>query len=597
MYRKIGWLKGTTRRTFPLSWLFFDTESDIVKRNEVITDLPFKLGVAIYVKFREDYSIKHREVFQFTSTDDFYDFLQSKLNSRETLQIVAHNIAHDIMTINAVHELHKRGFTSTPPIINNRLFIWRANHPEGNTIWFDTANYSITSVAKLGKDLGFPKLAIDFSTSTIHELFVYCQRDVEVIERFITNYIRFIRINNLGSFCYSLASQSLSAWRYRFLEQSIFIHNHPDLLSLEREAYHGGRVECFYLGTKVNQQHYYMDINSMYPYIMRDTLLPYRPRGYQRDVTLSKLKYAMKEHYVIAKVELNTKLNAFPLMKNDRLLFPIGHFTTTLHHAELEIAVKENSIVKVLELAEYEQAYLFRDYVDFFYAIKQDADSKGDSTTRLLAKLFMNSLYGKFAQHEVVRRKLEESFPDIIFRAGGYNTTNRQEFQEFIWFGVGYVETKSGETAHSSPVLAGAITASARILLYKLIKQSGANNCLYCDTDSLIVNSDGYDNLSGAVDALELGKLKVEQTSTRLRIYAPKDYLFGNRKRHKGIPGNAERIDINVWKVEQWLGVKSWISDGAVDSPYIVKRRKEAKHVYNKGIVNEETGYITPFCL
>ena len=155
---------------------------------------------------------------------------------------------------------------------------------------------------------------------------------------------------------------------------------------------------------------------------------------------------------------------------------------------------------------------------------------------------------------------------------------------------------KYGETGHSSPVLAGAITSASRSLLYRYIQQAGEQNCLYVDTDSLIVNQSGYNSLHSSLHPTELGQLKIEQQSTRLRIYAPKDYLFGNRKRHKGIPNNAQRIDINEWLVEEWLGVKTWIQNGAKEIPFITKRRKEARYVYTKGIVNPDTGYVSPIC-
>lgn len=596
MYRKVGYLKSGERRTFPKRFLYFDTESSIIRKNDKITDLPFKLGVAIYVQYDAEYIIKERIIYHFTDIEQFYTILTDLLNKRNTLNVVAHNIAHDIMTLNLVHGLHSLDFTSEPPILNNRLFIWRASHERGKLVFFDTANYSITSVSQLGKDLGFPKLSIDFTTATNDELFTYCQRDVEVLERFMENYLHFVKDNNLGGFSFSLASQALSAWKYRFMEQSVFMHNHPDLLQLERDGYHGGRTECFYIGTKLNEMHYYLDINSMYPFIMAKSLLPYRPASYNKNVSIKVLRAKMKGFYCLAKVRLHTKSNAYPLIYDDKLIFPVGDFTTVLHHSELEIALAENSIKEVLELATYHQAYLFADYVSFFYEHKVKSELAKDSTQRLMAKLFMNSLYGKFAQHNVIRRKLDGEFPDIIFRAGGYDTVKSAHFQEFIWFGQGYSEIKHGETGHSSPVLAGAITAGARSLLYQYIRQAGKANALYCDTDSLIVNSSGYSNLVDGLHPTELGKLKIEQQSTRLRIYAPKDYLFGNRKRHKGIPNNAERIDINAWLVDEWLGVKTWLQDGAKETPFITKRRKEARYVYTKGIVNPDTGYVSPIC-
>jgi hypothetical protein len=597
MFRKIGYLKSGTKRSVPKRFLFFDTESRIEKQNEKITALPFRLGIAIFAEYGNDYQVKIRNIIRFHNVSDFISILRRYLKKRNTLQVVAHNIAHDIMTLDLVQELHKAGFVSQPPIMNNRLFIWRVSSEQGNAVFFDTANYSIISVESLGKDLGFPKLKIDFDNCTDDELFVYCERDVAVLEKFMTNYLTFVKDNNLGGFCYSLASQALAAWRYRFMEQSIFIHNHPDLLQLERDGYHGGRVECFFIGTKLNEQHYYLDINSMYPHCMREYQLPYRPHSYNKNVSIKQLNAGMANYYAIARVELNTKTNAFPYIRGDRLIFPTGKFTTVLHHSELEIALKTHSIVKVIELGLYEQSYLFRDYVDFFYSMKLDAEKRQDGTYRLMAKLFLNSLYGKFAQHNVIRRKLDGEYPDIIFRAGGFNQPENYRFQEFIWFGDAYEERKQGETAHSSPALAGAITAIARTLLYLYINKAGPRDCLYCDTDSLIVTANGYNKLLSDCANGVLGKLKIERQSTRLRIYAPKDYLFGNQKRHKGIPNKAERIDINVWLVDEWLGVKTWISDGATGIPYITRHRKEAKHVYNKGIVDEKTGYVSPFYL
>ena len=39
---------------------------------------------------------------------------------------------------------------------------------------------------------------------------------------------------------------------------------------------------------------------------------------------------------------------------------------------------------------------LFKDYIEYFYELKENAAKNGDAAQKVIAKLFLNSLYGKF---------------------------------------------------------------------------------------------------------------------------------------------------------------------------------------------------------
>ncbi|GAH94157.1 unnamed protein product, partial [marine sediment metagenome] len=81
-------------------------------------------------------------------------------------------------------------------------------------------------------------------------------------------------------FSITKASQAFCAYRFRFMDHKIYIHNDVTVQNLERSAYIGGRVECFRLGKIPGKQFVSMDINSMYPFVMKAEKYPYELVSY-----------------------------------------------------------------------------------------------------------------------------------------------------------------------------------------------------------------------------------------------------------------------------------------------------------------------------
>lgn len=596
-WRKNGLIKPVSGIKLPNNLLFLDVEAFIKQENEVTVSFPFRFGTAIYNRIDKNVATKERKVFSYYSIDEFTDILLSLVKKRKTLHIFNHNVGFDIRVMNLPHILHKLGFTSEPPIINERLFIWRLRSDNGNIIFIDTANFAVQSVKKLGDDMNLPKLDIDLPNATNAELLPYCMRDTEIIEKFILTYLKFLHTNNLGKFQVSLASQALYSWRYRFMQQSIDIHDNIEVLALEREAYHGGRVECFKLGLLEPNNYYYLDINSMYPYIMRNSILPFKINSFAHNPPNWVLKHMIKSKYLIARVSLNTDEPVYSILQNNRLIFPIGRFSTVLHNAELDYALEHNHIVSCDDIAVYDSTLMFKQYVDFFYGVKKSAELNHDKSWRFIAKIFQNSLYGKFAQQDISRKKVGTANPNDIWRLTAGNAQTGARYQEIAWFGEIIREQKSGEATFSFPAIAGAITAEARMLLWKLISQAKRENVMYVDTDSLIVNQDGYNNLVSMIDEHELGMLKIEDTSTILELRGAKDYTFGDKSKTKGKSDKAVDLTVNRWQQLQFQSFLAWLNIGGNANPTATQTTKQRSGKYNKGNVNQDKPDITPFKL
>ena len=146
---------------------------------------------------------------------------------------------------------------------------------------------------------------------------------------------------------------------------------------------------------------------------------------------------------------------------------------------------------------------LFKDYIDKWYAVKQQATIDGNKQMRTISKLMLNSLYGKFGMNPKTRSKI----PVLDW------TNDR----------VTYVY---GEPEIREPIyipIATFITAWARYLTITSA-QSVYDRFLYADTDSLHLIGTGIP-AELDVDPVRLGAWKHEATFTRGKYLRAKTYI------------------------------------------------------------------------
>ena len=162
----------------------------------------------------------------------------------------------------------------------------------------------------------------------------------------------------------------------------IHIHNKEEVLELEREAYHGGRTSVFYQGTIEDKAVYYVDVNSMYPYVMKRYYYPIEAHEVKHSVSLGRLTEWLDKYSVIADVLVNTDEPVYQIKKKVHSYHPTGVFRVTLCTPELQYALAHNHIVRVYRAVYYNNAPIFRDYVDYFYALKQQYGADGNKPFR-----------------------------------------------------------------------------------------------------------------------------------------------------------------------------------------------------------------------
>ena len=164
----------------------------------------------------------------------------------------------------------------------------------GSIVFLNSMKWFVESLAKTGERIGIPKMNIDFETCTDDYLSIYCKRDVEIELENFKLFIKFLEINSVSRLCYTRGSTAMAAYLFRHYQKRIWIHNNKEAIDLERDSYRGGRCECFYLGELKDENYYILDVNSLYPFVMREDAYPVKYHKTHSGITTTDLAGILK---------------------------------------------------------------------------------------------------------------------------------------------------------------------------------------------------------------------------------------------------------------------------------------------------------------
>lgn len=597
----------------PRYLLAFDTETETIPITDKESRLVWKAGCAIY----HDRSSGDERRIKSTDVEDYVRFIIDCIPKRGTLWVYAHNVYFDFK----VAGLHTRlpaigfelGWFYFAGSGGNSVIVFKRGQ---QTIKFvNTFNYFPMKLEKIGDIVGLPKKSVDFNDVDIDTLLDYCMRDTEIVMRAMRLFHDTIEENLGVSVGLTSGATSFNAWVNMQSGEWIEFHDDPELSGFERDCYKGGRTEAFKLGP-LRGTWTCVDINSMYPFIMRTTLMPLRVvkvfgvkphfeaiTGRDWWQSLSRFIVEDKEGFVlrrdgqragvVADVTITTDEPAIGIVDKNKLVFPVGTFRVTLACCEFEYAFHKGWINEIHAAEIWALGYPFNEFIDTCWNLRHEFEVMDNHGLSKCLKLVMNSLYGKFAQRKIEELYREPCDPESI----------KSEFAVLpegdgvIWELCGqrvYMLTTKETTSRTHYPVAAQITAAARLYLWKLINTAGRENVAYCDTDSLFINSRGLSALRDYMGDT-LGLLKVEWTDDALRIYGLKDYQTSRKVKRKGIKSDAVFVESSgAWRQTQFVGIRGDLAHGNREGILIKTIDKHLRRNYTKGTVLED-GSVVPF--
>lgn len=281
------------------------------------------------------------------------------------------------------------------------------------------------------------------------------------------------------------------------------------------QYYYGGRVEAFISG-EVDHDFGVVDINSAYPHAM----LAHHPFGMVQDV--SDELPATRDEISRAFIDISClAVGVFPHRGRDGSLnFPYDWAMTNFHVTGWEYlaALDGGALIDatVTRVVTFRDKIEFSAYVDHFYDIKSSSE-KG-SPSYIFAKLFLNSLYGKFAANPEKYTEFKTVPANLIamYEEAGYS------YAQKISKNVVVMSTPLGDTKHRyyDIAVAASITGYVRAQLWSAMRL--CDGVMYCDTDCIVCADYSLLDLS----ATKLGAWDVEKTCNYGAIAGKKLYAF-----------------------------------------------------------------------
>ena len=473
--------------------------------------------------------------------DSFMKFIELQTNSEyyfHNLKFDGEFIIHYLLThgFTYVEDRKKRKDKTFTCLISDmgmfytiEVFFKVGNKRVKNAKFIDSLKIIPFGVDAIAKSFGLPisKLSIDYNAyrEVGHELTLeekdYIKNDVKIVALALNV------LFNEGLDRITTASNALYNFK-KTHKESKFKNMFP-LLSLEvdedlRSAYKGGFTYLNPIYKEVDTSSgVVLDVNSLYPSVMRYELMPvgepvFFEGKYEEDpmfplyVQRITCSFELKENK-IPTIQIK-KSPSF--MDNEYLTSSNNEIVSlTLSNIDLDLFLENYNVYELT----YRSGYKFRgmhgifdEYIDHWTEVKIKATKEGNKGMRTLAKLMLNSLYGKFASAKKGISRSPYIEDDIILYSLG-----DEQIRDGVYLPIGIFITSYARSK--------TIRTSNAIKEYS-IKKYGKDLYCYSDTDSIhtLLPIEELTKFCD-IDSVRLGAWKHESTFTKARFVRQKTYL------------------------------------------------------------------------
>lgn len=360
-----------------------------------------------------------------------------------------------------------------------------------------------------------------------------------------------------------------------------------------RRAYEGGEVYCNprfknrIIGDPMGEDiiGHTWDNNSMYPAAMSSAAMPYGEAmhttaaalGFRRADMWSKwrkdssIRYFVECTRCIATVKPGRIPSIGVIVGFGLRDYPeqINIACTVFADVRFEQLMKDYDI-EYIELGKVvyfnSRLDLFFDYLQSIVAEKNAASIEGNIMRKYMAKVKMNSLYGKFGQKPISRGAYFEWDEECGLVSTGYDSDA----------GLKYIP------------IAATITAEARRLIVSQANKFGSNAVTYIDTDSIHVIDDNHRVKVWRRRPLPEKNDKALKTAQMNDVLTQPELIKLMNEFMDGRPGEiwCDEFDLGAFKIEGQFACAKWLRAKTYFEATIASTEEVEKHF--ESIRNEE---------
>lgn len=555
------WVSHNSVTRVPRSFMYLDTEAHRTPAagREVQT---FRLAVAAFDTVdRHTGAAREREWHRSTDTGALWEWITSRCRTKARTVLVTHNLAYDLRISDAFTELPRLGwsFVAGRPDDGQAWFVFRKD--KRTLACVDSVSWVPKSLEALGALCGIAKLALPEEDDGESAWFARCTRDVEILAEIWGRLVRWVEDDDLGNWKLSGAGQSWAAFRHRFMDHKLLVHEDDDARSAERRAASTGRCEAWQHGKLSAGPYTEWDFTTAYCQIGKECTVPIKLAGEMHAPTLDKVLAVPRTKAVLCDVEVQCDDPILSTRGESGITWPVGRFRTTAWDNELRLAIAHGAHVRVERAWVYRRAPALRSFCTWVLAGLDGSRGPVDPIVRAALKHWSRALIGRTAARWSRWEPWGEA-PTANVSLGQVHDVSNDDRYALLQLGHQLIR-QTGEPDNPDAMVAvmSWVMSESRVRLWNAMQVAGLRSVVYVDTDSLITNAEG----SSALASARIPGLRVKGEWSTIEVMGPRQIVPGATLRAAGVPRGATRVGDRTWTAEVWSGLSRSLQAGQAD--------------------------------
>lgn len=429
--------------------------------------------------------------------------------------------------------------------------------------------------------------------------------------------------------CLTITGLGLKSWQTNHIKDfKLPLINKKNIYQHIKSAYFGGLSEVY---RPYGEDLYYYDINSLYPFQALNPM-PGHECTYIEDFSDKGLDLSTLFGFFYCKIKTKDGyLGLLPYKCEGLLTHPLGEWEGWYFTALLKYALEKGYEIKVIKGYNFNKLYnVFDTYITYFFDIK----SKSKGFIRLISKLFLNALLGRFGliidKDTITNMVNKEEYIAIyntrLIKDEVWITENTvivqysKSIQEDICLqhGIDYVtisnknptdlkDDDTSELKNVSVAISAAVTAYSNVYMSKMKQQilDLGGKLYYTDTDSIVTDIELPSSLVGK----NLGQFKLEYSKIKRGYFiTSKTYCLilddkDVNEKNKGVIIKAKGVNDNTLSEKDFIDLlngktikaKKYYSEKNIAEGYVTINNlkyveldgnvfKKRKKIYENGV-------------
>lgn len=508
---------------------------------------------------------------------DLWGMIDGIAKGTKNAVVWAHNLPYDLRVSDGLRQLTRLGW-SLESISLAPQSAWASWERDGAKLMLCDSNAWLhRPLDVLAQDLGTSRRTFDYHKADHDALARRCLEDVGILAELVCRVLNFLVAEDLGNFRPTGSGQSHAAWRRRWMPaKSVLAHADAEALAAERLAMHTGRTEAWRWG-EVEGPIFEYDMNLAYCRIAAENPLPQRLAGERMRVSPLEYSTLREQWAVLAEVEVDTDRELVPVTVDERVLWPVGQFTTMLWDPEIDMLVERGQAHHIKRCWLYSKGDALMGMSRWLVERLEQGPAVTDPVAARMLKHWARTVVGRCAlRYRQWEYFGEHPHSDLCISHEYDVATGRHA--EHLRIGHRMLELAELEESKSSvPSIPGWVMSRCRANLWRLIDHVGAENVLYMDTDGLLLTPAGANIMHDWHGGTDEVVLFAKPPHSSAVIYGPRNVILGDERRLSGVPRKALRLDELRFSGEVWSGLEAALERERTDTVDVSPRHWKVK--------------------